>query len=464
VVRFAHIVCAFGLGLVVTGAALADVELPRLGFFGMRVMPLTPENVERLGISATEGAWVQRLGGTSPAREAGLAIDDVIVEVNGTPIRSVAEFALLVAPLRGGASIEATALRGSHRVSVSFELPERPLELAEGLDIEYDAFVGEAGHRLRLIRTASADESERLSGSAVLIVQPHEDGSVESGGYNLSRELAYVLARGGYTAYRFDRSGVGDSEGPDYRDRGLSGDVDELVAAARSIASRDDHERVFLLSFGSGAILGALAVTALAGDPTPPKGLVVFEAPGRGWVESVGSQMRYELERQEAPSSQTAMAANAALSMAALLADGMSIDEIAERHPDWMTLLADSAGRPFGRAAEFHRELGQVPVPDVYAVGCPILILHAEFSMRVPSGEAERIEKRLAEARHPDHVRFEVPNIDHAWVPCEAPGASLERWRDGLLVFDDAAFEPVLGWLDRRAGHDSRRTAAGEEG
>src|SRR5439155_821200 len=62
-----------------------------LGGWGLAVEPLGPDQARRLGLKAGTGVVVTDVADGSPADEAGLEPEDVIVEANRRPVRSVAD-------------------------------------------------------------------------------------------------------------------------------------------------------------------------------------------------------------------------------------------------------------------------------------------------------------------------------------------------------------------------------------
>jgi serine protease Do len=82
--------------LEVTVAELADEEpvpaepAEQKGKWGLAVRELRPEDRERRGITGREGVLVAGVAPASPADEAGIQPGDVILQVNQTPVASVA--------------------------------------------------------------------------------------------------------------------------------------------------------------------------------------------------------------------------------------------------------------------------------------------------------------------------------------------------------------------------------------
>ena len=59
------------------------------GWFGVDVANITPELAESLGLKSTRGAIVGAIERGSPAEKSGMKLGDVIVEIDGRPVRDV---------------------------------------------------------------------------------------------------------------------------------------------------------------------------------------------------------------------------------------------------------------------------------------------------------------------------------------------------------------------------------------
>jgi len=71
--------------------AMPGSEGPDRTGIGLAVEPLTPEKARRLGVDADAGLLVTNIDPSGPAADAGLQRGDVIEEVEGKPVKSVAE-------------------------------------------------------------------------------------------------------------------------------------------------------------------------------------------------------------------------------------------------------------------------------------------------------------------------------------------------------------------------------------
>ncbi|HWP44060.1 MAG TPA: PDZ domain-containing protein, partial [Blastocatellia bacterium] len=122
-----------------------------------------------------------------PAAKAGLQSGDVIVAVNGKPVRMPRELTNAVASQPVGASVQVEFIRKGERLSVTVELAERPSDLTARTvepDGENDQNrEGDDSARLGVnTQTVTPAEADRMSlkvpsGALVLAVQPGSPAS-----------------------------------------------------------------------------------------------------------------------------------------------------------------------------------------------------------------------------------------------------------------------------------------------
>lgn len=118
--------------LLETGIDLRQARRPRLGiWYG----ELTERAAQRLGLPAPEGVLIEGTGEGSGAREAGLQKDDVLVSLNGVPLRGPDSFGEALFGLNAGDSPLVEFIRGGQKHSAALRLgvlptPEYPATAA----------------------------------------------------------------------------------------------------------------------------------------------------------------------------------------------------------------------------------------------------------------------------------------------------------------------------------------------
>jgi serine protease Do/serine protease DegQ len=96
----------------------------RRGRLGVTTSDLTPAAAKELGVAPTEGAVVQQVEKGSAAERAGLRPRDVVVAVNGRPIRSSAELRNRIGLVPVGEEVELNVLRGPKEVRLRARVAE----------------------------------------------------------------------------------------------------------------------------------------------------------------------------------------------------------------------------------------------------------------------------------------------------------------------------------------------------
>jgi len=96
------------------------------GWLGVGIQPLTPELAKSFGVSADEGILVNQVMPKSPAEAAGLKIGDVILSVDGKPIKEARQLQRLIGEAEIGRTIEVVVLREKTKHALRIQIGEMP--------------------------------------------------------------------------------------------------------------------------------------------------------------------------------------------------------------------------------------------------------------------------------------------------------------------------------------------------
>jgi serine protease Do/serine protease DegQ len=102
----------------------------RRGRLGIEMVDLTPELAKKLGVAVSEGAAVANVQSGSPAAQAGLRERDVIVAMNGRPIRAAAELRARLGLTPVGEEVELRIHRGKETLPLRVRIAA-PREVKE---------------------------------------------------------------------------------------------------------------------------------------------------------------------------------------------------------------------------------------------------------------------------------------------------------------------------------------------
>ncbi|WP_439573545.1 Do family serine endopeptidase [Phreatobacter sp.] len=103
-------------------ASLREHGSVQRGWIGVQIQQVTPEIAEGLRLSKPEGALVAGIQPDSPAASSDLKPSDVIVGVNGEPIRNARELSRRIAGVRPGTEVRLTVMRDGAERTVTMTL------------------------------------------------------------------------------------------------------------------------------------------------------------------------------------------------------------------------------------------------------------------------------------------------------------------------------------------------------
>ena len=96
------------------------------GRVGVQVQDVTPDIAGAIGMSQPTGALIARVEPNSPAAKSGLRQGDVVLSIDGTPVRNSADLRNRVGLVRVGESIDVTYRRGEDERSTKMKVAEIP--------------------------------------------------------------------------------------------------------------------------------------------------------------------------------------------------------------------------------------------------------------------------------------------------------------------------------------------------
>jgi Do/DeqQ family serine protease len=96
------------------------------GRIGVAIQDLTPDIAQALGTKYTQGAVIARVEPGSPAERAGLRTNDLVIAVNGAPMRSGTELRNRVGLSRIGDEVQLTVDRGGSERTVTVRVEQIP--------------------------------------------------------------------------------------------------------------------------------------------------------------------------------------------------------------------------------------------------------------------------------------------------------------------------------------------------
>jgi serine protease Do len=105
-------------------AQLKDKGVVTRGKIGVHIQPVTDEMTESLGLKKAEGALVAEAQADSPAAKAGIMAGDVIVAVDGRPVKNAHELARMIAPMAPHSTVKLAVVRKGKEQPIAVTVTE----------------------------------------------------------------------------------------------------------------------------------------------------------------------------------------------------------------------------------------------------------------------------------------------------------------------------------------------------
>ncbi|MFO0550239.1 MAG: alpha/beta fold hydrolase [Polyangiaceae bacterium] len=418
--------------------------LPRRGQLGFAVRP-------------GEHAEIGRVAAGSPAAEGGLRPGDHAVSLNGEAIPDAAWLRRAVQAIHVGAEVTLGISRDGVAMELTLRVGARPLEAHAGCETVYFD-VPCAEYRLRAIATTPANARDRAL-PWILYVQGHGAASVDAG-LEVERPLPALvgaLTRAGWGVVRFERSGVGDSEGPAPALLSLAEEIAQVRAVhrrARALHGFDPAAGVLL-----GHSLGGVAACAIASDEAErPAGLVLYGGGVKLWTEYFDACAR----KQWTLAGTRIVDQDRALRLiqrfhAMLIYEGLSLAEIRSRMPeiDAEAELLGIGGADHapglhevvrGRPASYWREMNEARVAtQLTSANLPVLAAWGASDWLSMREDHELIAACVNEGAPGKGAFIEIPRADHHFAERATDAESYAARDRGSLA--EAIPATLVAWL-----------------
>jgi serine protease Do len=149
------------------------------GFLGVIIQDLTPDLAQSFGYDGEHGVLVSEVSEHGPAADAGLKTDDIIIEFDDKPARSMNQLRIDVAATKPGASVELKVFRGGDVRTLDVKIGELESEsLATGKTEPTD----DLGMSLQTLTPEAARQLELADTAGVLVTNVEPGGIAERSG------------------------------------------------------------------------------------------------------------------------------------------------------------------------------------------------------------------------------------------------------------------------------------------
>jgi hypothetical protein len=342
--------------------------------------------------------------------------------------------------------------------------------MVPGRPVESDARPGEvsvsftsADGCLRLAGTLAAAGGSRTAAVVLVSGTGPIDRDVTFAGHALFRTLADALAARGIASLRFDKRGVGESEG-DFSSATVGDFVADVLGASDYLVAHEGFaaEHVGLLGHSEGGMVALTAAArarrtafcvSLAGPLLSGRENAVrsFALLARGRLQRDSEYERYvvemdtllEIARSRAPSGREREANELAARLAPLIINERTQLILGAKRlsgPEFFRLLSSPC---------LDVALGWEPRHVVPLVMCPVLIMYGAMDVQAPGRENMAAAGALVrEFAKSDWAIREIAGMNHAFQRCET--GMPDEYTSIRHVMADEVVEDVAAWIKAR--------------
>src|ERR1700674_1547990 len=164
-------------------AQLQDKGSVTRGWIGVQIQPVTADIADSLGLKQAEGALVAEPQEGSPAAKAGIKSGDVIVTLNGEPVRDARTLARRISSLAPGTSIKLGVNRGSKEEQLSLVLGELPKDRQARASTQENRESPSTDLPRLGLSLAPAAGVSGTGGQGVVVTQVEQDGAAAAHGF-----------------------------------------------------------------------------------------------------------------------------------------------------------------------------------------------------------------------------------------------------------------------------------------
>src|SRR6202521_3160824 len=164
-------------------AQLKDRGAVTRGWIGVQIQPVTADIADSLGMKTARGALVAEPQSGSPAEKAGIKSGDVIVTLNGEPVRDARTLARRISSLAPGTSIKLGVNRGSKEEQLSLVLGELPKDRQARASTQENRESPSTDLPRLGLSLAPAAGVSGTGGQGVVVTQVEQDGAAAAHGF-----------------------------------------------------------------------------------------------------------------------------------------------------------------------------------------------------------------------------------------------------------------------------------------
>ena len=272
-----------------------------------------------------------------------------------------------------------------------------------------------------------------ISGSGPL----DRDGKIKDLGFSVQyKAIAHKLSNSGILVLRYDKRGVGQSEG-DFKTASLSDLVSDVKAGIEYLRSRKDVDtnRICLIGHSEGAIIAPM----IAALDKRIKAIVLMAGTAKPLDQVITEQQQFLLSQVNIPDEMKEKAFEEQQEFFDWVRGKKEWKE-EEMPPQYKELV--------GTIHWFREHFNHDPLQTITKVGCKVLILQGQKDKQVFDLHAIMLSNALDKVGHENHMVMIFPDLDHLFCKTEGEGDYAEYAKTERPI-DPEFLDFLADWLKK---------------
>ncbi|MCB8932901.1 MAG: alpha/beta fold hydrolase [Fimbriimonadaceae bacterium] len=419
-------------------------SLPRAGFLG----------VQTAAVEGGKGVRVVRIVPGGSGEALGLKADDVLLSLNGTVLATQQQLNIAIRAVRGGDALKIAYVRAGKEAAAGGKMIARPIPSEPGLDVIFDQVLSR-GNRVRVMITKPKGPGRFPTLFFIGGIGAYSmDGALSSSFYG---KVLGPVSQAGYVTVRIDKPGIGDSEGPEYKNLGFGEEKDAYLQALRLTKTLEyvDPDRIAIFGHSMGGCFGPLVAAE-----EPVKALLVTGTLYKTFGEYMLENTRRQAELGgAAPDGLDQTLRQCLTAMHYLFDEGLTPKQASEEHPETASWIKGNfpdgetySGVGFG----FWRELANTNLAKAWSgTNADVLAIYSENDFLSGRDDHERIAAAMNRKRAGSGEFRLLEGTDHIWSKTTSMRDSQEKWGKAS-EFNPSIVETVLDYLKRKLRGEGR--------
>jgi serine protease Do len=151
------------------------------GYLGVYLQEITEDLKEAMGLRSLDGVLISEVVANTPASRAGIKAGDAIIEFDGSEIKDMASFRILVASTKIGKTVKIKVFRDGREKELKVTIGEMPETASAAQDLPEQEY--ELGLRVLSVDDPRAQRFEPIATRGVIIVDIKSNTPAEKAGF-----------------------------------------------------------------------------------------------------------------------------------------------------------------------------------------------------------------------------------------------------------------------------------------